>query len=231
MNAAGTGSEGNLPSFYGYRNTFNKNHTWVKIPEQVTFVHTTNPYVDDLHVDPTLNAEAQSTLGGPRADWGPDAAYRPSTSEFAAHSLEHLAAAASDQYPYNAQTSGAGHSMVSTAPHYTPYHSQDVAPASATSRRAMFSNASPTASYPSSNNLSSILNHSHTLSPVIDPSLQSAIQRQPTGLESAVTENVSKQTEKREGRVQDDHQMAALLRGIAEEHPAQRHEGTLGANG
>jgi hypothetical protein len=34
MNAPGATSEGNLLSFYGYRNTFNPNHIWVKIPNQ-----------------------------------------------------------------------------------------------------------------------------------------------------------------------------------------------------
>jgi hypothetical protein len=190
-------------------------------------VHTSNPFVDDLDADPGLNADSQTTLDAPRADWGPDAAYRPSTSEFAAHSLEHLAAAASDQYPYNAQTSGAGHSLMSTAPRYTPYQSQDMVRPPATSRRAKLANTSATTSYPS-NNISSILNHSNTLSPVIDPSLQSVIQRQPTASDSLVTEKGSLQTETREGKVQDDHEMAALLRGIAEDHPTQRHEGSVG---
>lgn len=180
-------------------------------------------------MDPALNADPQATLDGPRADWGPDAAYRPSTSEFAAHSLEHLAAAASDQYPYNAQTSGAGHSMMSTAPHYTPYHSPDMAAPPVSTRRARLANTSPTASYPSNNNnISSILNHTNTLSPVIDPSLQSAIQRQPIVPDSLNAETESKQTNKRDGKVQDDHEMAALLRGIAEDHPIQRHEGSVG---
>src|SRR2546423_6309300 len=34
MNATGVRNEGNLPSLYGYRNTFGRDHTWVKIPEQ-----------------------------------------------------------------------------------------------------------------------------------------------------------------------------------------------------
>ena len=192
-------------------------------------MHTTNPYADDLDVDPALNAEAQSTLDAPRADWGPDAAYRPSTSEFAAHSLEHLAAAASDQYPYNGQTSSAGHSMMSSAPHYAPYHDMSHPPV--TSVRRMLADPSPTASYSSTNNINSILNHSSTLSPVIDPSLQSSIQRQPTMPDSPVSEKKSKQNERREGKVQDDHEMAALLRGIAEDHPTQRHDGSIVPNG
>jgi hypothetical protein len=191
-------------------------------------VHTNNPFADDPDIDGALNADSQAPLDGPRADWGPDAAYRPSTSEFAAHSLEHLAAAASDQYPYNAQTSGASHSMMPTAPHYTPYHSPDMAPRSASTRRARLATTSPTTSYPSNNNISSILNHTNTLSPVIDPSLQSVIQRQPTVPDPAVTEKGSLQAENREGKVRDDHEMAALLRGIAEDHPSQRNEGELG---
>jgi hypothetical protein len=194
-------------------------------------VHTTDPYADDPDVDPALNAESQAALDGPRADWGPDAAYRPSTSEFPAHSLEHLAAAASDQYPYNAQTSGPGHSVVSGSPHYTPYYAQDMSHAPTISRRDLVANTSPTASYPSNNNINSILNHATTLSPVIDPSLQSLIQRHPTSPDSSPTETNSKKAEKPAEKVRDDHEMAALLRGIAEDHPTQRQESSLVPNG
>ena len=189
-------------------------------------------------MDPALTAEPQSNLDGPRADWGPDAAYRPSPSEFAAHSLEHLAAAASDQYPYNAQTSGSGHGMMSNAPQYAPYHSPEMPHLPAPSVRGMLASTSPTVSYSSNNNnnnnnnnnINSILNHSSSLSPVIDPSLQSAIQRQPTVPDSQAAEK-SKQSEKRGAKVHDDHEMVALLRGIAEDHPTQRQEGSLGPNG
>jgi hypothetical protein len=39
--------EGSLKNFYGYRETFEKETTWVSIPQQLTFVHTTNPYEDE----------------------------------------------------------------------------------------------------------------------------------------------------------------------------------------
>jgi hypothetical protein len=192
-------------------------------------VHTNNPFADDPDVDEALNAaDSQPPSDGPRAAWGRDAAYRPSTSEFAAHSLEHLAAAASDQYPYNAQPLGAVHSMIPTAPHYTPYHAPDKAPRPASTRRARLANPSPSTSYPSNNNISSILNHTNTLSPVIDPSLQSGIQRQPTTPDPAVAEKGPLPAGKHEGKAPDDHEMAALLRGIAEDHPPQRDEGALG---
>jgi hypothetical protein len=101
----------------------------------------------------------------------------------------------------------------------------------AISRRDLVTNASPTASYPSSNNINSILNHTTTLSPVIDPSLQSLIQRHPTASDSSPTETNTKKAEKPAEKVRDDHEMAALLRGIAEDHPTQRHEGSLVPNG
>ena len=40
--------EGNLKSFYGYKETFEKETTWVDVPPQLTFLHTNNPYEDDL---------------------------------------------------------------------------------------------------------------------------------------------------------------------------------------
>ena len=189
-------------------------------------MHTSNPFTDDFDADSALDPDSQTTLDAQRAEWGSDAAYRPSTSEYAAHSLEHLAAAASDQYPYNAQMSGGSHSMMSTAPHYAPYQVMGRLPA--TSRRARLANAPATTSSPSNNDISSILNHSNTLSPVIDPSLQSVTQHQPIAPGSPVVEKGSLRTEQREGKVQDDHEMAALLRGIAEDHSPQRHEGALG---
>ncbi|WPG97935.1 Hypothetical protein R9X50_00071800 [Acrodontium crateriforme] len=38
--------EGSLKSFYGYKETFGNSTVWVDIPQQLTFVHTNNPYED-----------------------------------------------------------------------------------------------------------------------------------------------------------------------------------------
>lgn len=190
-------------------------------------MHTSNPFADDLDGESGLNADAETAFDAPRADWGPDATYRTSTSEFAAHSLEHLAAAASDQYQY-AQPSGGGPGMISPAPHYTTYNSADIASPPTSTRRGRLANTTRTASYPSSNNISSILNHTTALSPVIDPSLQSVLQRPPTLSDSPAAEKGSLPIGNGERKVQDDHEMVALLRGIAEEHPPQRHEGSHG---
>jgi hypothetical protein len=46
MNHADHG-EGSLKSFYGYKETFAKETTWVPLPSQLTFVHTNNPYDDE----------------------------------------------------------------------------------------------------------------------------------------------------------------------------------------
>ena len=39
-------NEGNLKSFYGYKETFRKETIWLDVPRQLTFINTTNPYED-----------------------------------------------------------------------------------------------------------------------------------------------------------------------------------------
>ena len=39
--------ESSLKSFYGYKETFGTHAVWVDIPQDLTFVHTINPYDDD----------------------------------------------------------------------------------------------------------------------------------------------------------------------------------------
>lgn len=36
-----------MSSFYGYKETFGKGTTWVEVPRELTFVHTSNPYEDE----------------------------------------------------------------------------------------------------------------------------------------------------------------------------------------
>jgi hypothetical protein len=47
MNAT-PAAEGSLKNFYGYKETFAKETTWVQVPRELKFVHTNNPYEDDL---------------------------------------------------------------------------------------------------------------------------------------------------------------------------------------
>ena len=43
--------EGNLSSFYGYKETFGKGTKWVEVPRELTFVHTSNPYEDEPELE------------------------------------------------------------------------------------------------------------------------------------------------------------------------------------
>ena len=55
MNGTSSGA-GSLKSFYGYKETFARETQWVKVPRELTFVHTNNPYDDDE----SRNAEVSS---------------------------------------------------------------------------------------------------------------------------------------------------------------------------
>ncbi|EDU50088.1 C6 zinc finger domain containing protein [Pyrenophora tritici-repentis Pt-1C-BFP] len=46
MNGEDLGDENSLKGFYAYKNTFDDNAIWMDIPKNVTFINTTNPYLD-----------------------------------------------------------------------------------------------------------------------------------------------------------------------------------------
>lgn len=46
MNGDDSGDENSLKGFYAYKNTFDDDTTWMEIPRNVTFINTTNPYLD-----------------------------------------------------------------------------------------------------------------------------------------------------------------------------------------
>ena len=173
----------------------------------------TDPYAEDL--DPALTSSPPTSSHGPRADWGPDAAYRSSTSEVAAHGLEALSAAASrDQYSFMPPTSASDHAIMPHPPHYTPYFPQERA-RSPTSRHSMLPPETPSTSYnPTNNNINFLLNPSSSLSPVIDPSLQSSTE--PSSTKSPRTSQESRQESKAEQTAEPDHEVAFLLRHFAE---------------
>ncbi|KAF2209408.1 hypothetical protein CERZMDRAFT_47224 [Cercospora zeae-maydis SCOH1-5] len=97
QNPSMNGSEQDgLKSFYGYKETFAKSTTWVQVPPELTFVHTSNPYEDDED-DATATATATAAASPRRLS---------STTAFdaypayATHGLEALSAVATDQYTY-----------------------------------------------------------------------------------------------------------------------------------
>jgi hypothetical protein len=94
--------DGSLKSFYGYKETFAKETTWVAIPTDLTFIHTSNPYEDeDGEVVGDTAVFSQSTeFNVSRTD--PDFSFsHTSYPAYATHGLEALSAVASqDQYSY-----------------------------------------------------------------------------------------------------------------------------------
>ncbi|KAF2709715.1 hypothetical protein K504DRAFT_467666 [Pleomassaria siparia CBS 279.74] len=48
MNGDDSGDENTLKGFYAYKNTFDDETVWLDIPKHVTFINTSNPYLDPL---------------------------------------------------------------------------------------------------------------------------------------------------------------------------------------
>lgn len=105
-------SEGSLSSFYGYKETFGKGATWVEVPRELTFVHTSNPYEDEPEIeqyggfadgDTSFMTDARGSDGREKnesADY--DFGHSSYPAYAATQGLEALSAAASrDEYASN----------------------------------------------------------------------------------------------------------------------------------
>ena len=147
MNASELG-EGSLKNFYGYKETFTRETTWMPVPRELKFVHTNNPYEDDedggyADGDTSFMTDMSERYeeGHGRSDYEfarelAQAAY----PAYATHGLEALSAVASqDQYSY--------------APPPAPMTSAEHSP------HQQFPTANPQQSHaPASQNLDFILN-------------------------------------------------------------------------
>lgn len=129
MNGKVDGGDGSLKSFYGYKETFGRGSVWVDVPQNLTFVHTNNPYEDEegeLFAASPQTPHAQNGGGGRALPHGQqrqqsqqsqqwdyegagDAygsgnggdAWGQNQQMYATHGLEALSAVASqDQYSY-----------------------------------------------------------------------------------------------------------------------------------
>ncbi|KAI5370410.1 Putative zn(2)-C6 fungal-type DNA-binding domain, fungal transcription factor [Septoria linicola] len=91
-----------LKSFYGYKETFAKSTTWVQVPQDLTFVHTSNPYEDEEGEDiGALSASAHMYQEPSVRDHSVthDFNVNPASySAYASHGLEALSAVATDRY-------------------------------------------------------------------------------------------------------------------------------------
>ncbi|EME87357.1 uncharacterized protein MYCFIDRAFT_97003, partial [Pseudocercospora fijiensis CIRAD86] len=91
MNGEDTDS---LKSFYGYKETFAKSTTWVGVPKDLTFVHTSNPYededADEFGPGPAL---AHQSFGHAQRDheYALDQAAYPAYATHGLEALSHLA--------------------------------------------------------------------------------------------------------------------------------------------
>ncbi|KAM3415410.1 hypothetical protein BST61_g8936 [Cercospora zeina] len=101
QNPSMNGSEQDgLKSFYGYKETFAESTTWVQVPPQLTFVHTSNPYEDDDDDDDDDEAAAATAASLRHTRQLSSTTAFDAYPAYATHGLEALSAAASDQYTY-----------------------------------------------------------------------------------------------------------------------------------
>lgn len=108
MNSTDHG-EGSLKNFYGYKETFAKETTWVHVPQELKFVHTNNPYEDDEeggYIDHDggfvneLGERLEEGSGAPDYEFARQLA-KAAYPAYATQGLEALSAVASqDQYSY-----------------------------------------------------------------------------------------------------------------------------------
>lgn len=108
MNAVDHG-EGSLKRFYGYKETFARETTWMPVPRELKFVHTNNPYEEDedggyADGNPSFMTEMaeryEEAAGKSDYDFARQLA-QAAYPAYATHGLEALSAVASqDQYSY-----------------------------------------------------------------------------------------------------------------------------------
>ncbi|CAK4031599.1 hypothetical protein DOTSEDRAFT_68677 [Lecanosticta acicola] len=204
-----------LKSFYGYKETFGKSTTWVEIPKDLTFVHTSNPYEDEEGEDLSLlTAIPAAADNDARREHAYSSMSQASFPAYATHGLEALSAVASRDH-YNYAPPPMTHHERTTS---TSHHSK--------------SSTSPQHTHPTpSQNLDFILNPTSTLSPAesnIDPQLHSQTptagppsQPSPSHVRTASSASHGGRTNSRSKGLNrrppiEEPQLAFLLRDYAE---------------
>ena len=137
----------------------------------------------------------------------------------AAHGLEALSAAASqDQYSFMNSSSAPDSQLLAEVAQFNAQQDahlqQQVSPTA--SRHPMLPPHSPSASVNSTNNnINFLLNPQSSMSPVIDPSLESPIMNRDSFSTSSPVMS-TKSRERTERTAESDHEVAFLLRHFAE---------------
>ena len=184
MNAGDEGDEGSLKNFYGYKETFGKNTTWVDVPRELTFVHTSNPYEDGddgpggsggyAEGDTSFMTDGDERYGAHRAGHEYQLA-QAAYPTYATQGLEALSAVASrGQYNY-APTPP----TLSQHAHTSPPHSAISPQSHATARPNLDYILNPASASSVSPALTNIDPHLHADTPSTHHSIASPEARQP----------------------------------------------------
>ena len=237
-----SGSEGNLKSFYAYKNTFDEASVWLEVPKQgtrweprnlqwgyitltketVTFVNNFDPYAEPLSPElegitpsphPIILDRAQDLV------WGRPDQLQRSAEGIAAHGLEALSAAATgNHYTHLQQGIPPRHDVAQPSITYPASDFHHACRPSSPERDNMPPPMSPPISMTSSNNnLDFILNPSSTISPTIDRNLQPHFEHREAFFSSRTP--VSKQLlpeVQLESGIEMEHEIAFLLRHFSE---------------
>ncbi|EGP91270.1 uncharacterized protein MYCGRDRAFT_66114 [Zymoseptoria tritici IPO323] len=117
QNPSMNGGGGSLSSFYGYKETFTREAQWVPVPKDLTFVHTSNPYEDELEDGEdasslTLGTNQANIDHAPRRESDISMLVPTSFPAYAANGLAALSAIATqeNQYSYAPPPVPVGHS-------------------------------------------------------------------------------------------------------------------------
>ncbi|KAH8728927.1 hypothetical protein GQ44DRAFT_499447 [Phaeosphaeriaceae sp. PMI808] len=105
MNGDDSSDENSLKGFYAYKNTFNEDTIWMDIPKNVTFINTTNPYLDPCTPDYETMSISSLDSPAPFEPW-PLATWRTSNNF---HS-----------YPSTPSSMGAEYAPTSVPMRFTP---------------------------------------------------------------------------------------------------------------
>ncbi|SMR42233.1 unnamed protein product [Zymoseptoria tritici ST99CH_1E4] len=106
QNPSMNGGGGSLSSFYGYKETFTREAQWVPVPKDLTFVHTSNPYEDELEDGEdasslTLGTNQANIDHAPRRESDISMLVPTSFPAYAANGLAALSAIATQENQYS----------------------------------------------------------------------------------------------------------------------------------
>ncbi|KAF2184749.1 hypothetical protein K469DRAFT_727009 [Zopfia rhizophila CBS 207.26] len=211
MNGDDSSDENTLKGFYAYKNTFNDETVWLDIPKQVTFINTSNPYLDPL--TPEFDAVSITSMDSPApfdprasTSWPTSGSIHTATSTPSSTALDALPpAVTSSHYPYLPSETA---SQTDSLPPSEKVSMLQSPPASAAGTPV-----SPPMSL-SNHHLHSVLTRSSTITPPpIDPHLTSPFDHdhipRSTPRHSPSCAGVDTVTEQ-------DHEIAFLLRWFSE---------------